>query len=124
MICCDLNGPYEYDGPNGYLRARHRTLMSNLGSHFFRADTRPVPTRPANRFDSVVLEGNFLDHIYGANVNTPENDCLSNFIHTSDHNPIVSRVFPDLWYQTRRFDTGGCQQISSLRIHIGLNIAP
>ena len=94
VICGDFNAPHEYDGPNGSLRARNRILTSNLGTHFFRADTGPVPTRPANRSDSVAPEGNFLDHIYGANVNALESDCLSDFVHTSDHHPITSRVFP------------------------------
>ena len=35
-----------------------------------------------------------LFNIYGANVNALESDCLSDFVHTSDHHPITSRVFP------------------------------
>ena len=39
-------------------------------------------------------EGNFLDQIYGADVNALENDCLSDLVHASDHHPIASGVFP------------------------------
>ena len=94
VICGDLNAPHEYNGHDGTLRARHRTLISNLGPDFFRADTGPVPTRPSNRPDSLNPEGNFLDHILGANVNFLESNCLSDFVHTSDHHPICARVFP------------------------------
>ena len=37
-------------------------------------------------------EGEFLDHIYGANVNALDNDFLSDFIHTRDHLQIVPAI--------------------------------
>lgn len=57
LICGDFNAPHEYNGHDGSLRARHRTLVSNLGPDFFRADTGPIPTRPSNRSDSLKLFG-------------------------------------------------------------------
>ena len=36
-ICGDFNAPHKYEGPDGSLSARNRTLSSNLGTYFFRA---------------------------------------------------------------------------------------
>ena len=73
---------------------RHRALVAGCGSLFLRADTGPESTRPANRTTSIRPTGNTLDHIFGSNVELRDSSCLFDFVHTSDHHPIVSTIAP------------------------------
>ena len=65
-----------------------------LGASFFRADTGEDATRPTNRVDAVNLDGNILDHFFGAHVSFDFSRCLNTFAHDSDHHPIMTRVSP------------------------------
>lgn len=92
VLCGDLNVTPIDATPT--IRSRINHFYNNLGANFLRADTGDVPTRPANRVDSVNTVGNTLDHFFGAHVQFDLSMCMHGLNHTSDHHPIITRVTP------------------------------
>ena len=92
VLCGDLNVTPIDAPPNAPTRVRHFYRL--LGGNFFRADTGPIPSRPANRLDAVNQVGNTLDHFFGAHVTFDLSMCLHSLVHASDHHPILTRVTP------------------------------
>lgn len=70
------------------ITVKYYKLVSNLGPFFFHADTGPSPTRPANRSDSVGLEGNFWI-IFLKQMSTLRRVTAFRILYI-DHNPICS----------------------------------
>ena len=95
IFCGDLNALTSLThipNPSHVELIRHRALLAGCGSLLLRADTGPEATRPANPSDSTRPGGNILDHILGAHVDFADSACLSEFVHTSDHHPIFSKI--------------------------------
>jgi hypothetical protein len=94
ILCGDFNAtnPESSESMDYLIGNRGRILIENLGRQFFRVDTGTTPTRPSNRTDSISDEGSLIDHIFVANTNGLEGQCLSDFTHTSDHHPISARI--------------------------------
>ena len=94
ILCGDFNAtnPESSESMDYLIGNRGRILIENLGRQFFRVDTGTTPTRPSNRTDSISDDGSLIDHIFVANTNGLEGQCLSDFTHTSDHHPISARI--------------------------------
>ena len=94
VLCGDLNAIHSADlVPDSDYTARRRQqiLCSQLQPSFFRVDTGPSPTRPANRRDAANTVGTIIDHFLVANADGTDGNCLNTFGHSSDHHPIVAR---------------------------------
>jgi len=89
VICGDLNITPINSVPTIPDRVRH--FYQQLGANFFRADTGEDAKRPTNRVNAVNLDGNILDHFFGAHVSFD----LSRGLNTFYHDPRVTNAAPD-----------------------------